>query len=299
MNQFGNKILSPNGWIATVILIMCVFSACYYYVFPKLANQNQGMFYRQVKIADKKSPLQVEASIPQYLTDFQEGKLIINIACGNGDACNGSLELVSFLDKDGKEILNTRVTFKRLDIKDQPTVIRNLYINYDLKANEIMSVPVSVQISSRNGDYVAFSIYDTMPTGGLPVGWGDYTCGNRDNTQICASTDDESPWKVLQQSGVENLLLPPWSNRLIPFIVFAMVWLAEQGMPQPKNKDEQPAWSKQPNLWMLCLMGFGACFLLLFYAVLYFSLLTETPLIAVLFAICLVSCIIALPKLFS
>jgi hypothetical protein len=309
MNQFGNKILSANGWIATVILIVCAFSIYYFYVFQKLANQDQEMFYRQVKLTDETSLLQVEASIPQHLTDFQEGKLTVNIACGEGGGCNkGSLELVSFLVKDGKEILNAHVTLRRLDLKDQAAVIRNLYINYDLKANEIMSIPVSVQISNRNGEYVAFSIYDNPPVS-LPVKWGDYTCGTDDNTRICASTGNEAPRKVLQQSGVENLLLPPWSNRLIPFIVFAMVWLAEQVMPkqQPNQQAEQqasqqikqPAWSEQPNAWMLYLTGLGAYFLLLLYAVLYFSLLTENPLIAVLFAVWLVLCIITLPKVFS
>ncbi len=295
MNNYEKKPLSANSWIAAVILTVCTFGAYYFFVFPQLASQNEEMFYRQVKIADETPPFQIEANIPKYLSDFQDSKLTINIACEetkNGEAqdCAGLFNLVSFLAEDEREVGDSHVTLRRLDIKDQPAVVRNLYIKYDLKAYEIMSVPVSVQISSRNGEYVVFSIYENPPRG-LAVVWDDNTnCKASDNTWLCARIDSG---KAIQQSGVENLLLPPWSNRLIPFIVFAMVWLAEQIMPTRKQ------WNEQPNAWMLLLAVIAAFFLFLFYAILDFALLKGNPVIALLFALLLVLSIITLPKIFS
>ncbi len=307
MIEIEKKLLSANGWIAAVILTACTFGAYYFLVFPQLANQNEEVFYRQVKIADENTIFQIEANIPKYLSNFQESILILNIACNppeeneSAQGCDGLLDLVSFLIEDGNEIGDSHVTLRRLDLKDQPAVVRNLYIKYDLKAYEVMSVPISVQISSGNGEYVALSVYDNPPTG-LAVKWSDVTCKTDDETDdkmddkmddniwICAKIDSG---KALQQSGVENLLLPPWSNRLILFIAFAMIWLAEQVLSYKETRDEQP------NAWLLYLAGLGAYFLFLFYAVLYLYLLTDIPLIALFYAVLLIFYIITLPKLFS
>jgi hypothetical protein len=289
------KTLCANGWIAMVILSIITFGAYYFLVFPKLVDQNQKMFYRQYKIiADKNALFQMEANVPKSLSDFQEGTATLNITCATGkEKCTGLFDLVSFLvNEGGEEVGNSRVTLKRLDLKDQPTVVRNLYIEYNLKAYEIMSVPISVQILGHNEEEkVAFSVYENPPNG-LAVKWGDVTCKADDNIRICASID---PRKALRQGAVENILLPPWSNTIIPFIVFAMVWLAEQVMPKQKEKE----WGDQPNVWMLCLIALGAYFLFLFYAVLYFYLLMDAPFIALFFAVLLVLSIIAFPKLFS
>jgi len=267
-----------------------MFWVYYFVVFPQLVDQNQEMFYRQFKVADENARLQMEANVPKNFSDFQESTLTLNIACEPGKDCAGSLELVSFLVDDKERVIeNSHVTLRRLDLKDQPPVVRNLYIEYTLKTYEVMSVPISVKIPNRNAKKVAFSVYVNQPKE-LAVKWGEKTCETNE-TWICASIDSK---KALQQSGVENLLLPPWSNRLIPFIVFAMVWLAEQVLPNKRN------WSETPNVWMLYLAGLGAYFLFLFYVILYFALLKDKSLIAALFfAVLLVLYIITLPKLFS
>ena len=289
-NNFPENLLSPNGWIAMVILSVFTFGVYYFFVFPKLVDQKQTMFYQQFKVADENTQFQMEANIPKNFSDFQESKLTLNITCMPANSCSGLLTLVSFsVEKDGKETSGSHVTLRRLDLKEQPAVVRNLFIKYDLKAYEIMSVPISVQIPNRKGEKVAFSVYVNQSKE-LAVKWDDSTC-KTDYTWICASIDSG---KALQQSAVENLLLPPWSNRLIPFIPFAMVWLAEQVIHKQKLWSEQP-----PNVGLLCLAGLGAYYLFLFYAILYFMLLADKPLAALLFAVILVLHIITLPKIFS
>lgn len=293
--KFDKKPLSVNGWIALVILIVITFGIYYYIVFPKLVNQNQTLFYRQVALDNENTPFQMEANIPINLSDFQESKLTINIACpkaknGKIEGCSGLLDLVSFLVKDQEEVIGSHVNLTRLDIKDQPAVIRNLHIKYALRSYEIMSIPVHIQIpAAMESDFVAFSIYVNEPQE-LVLTWSnaEKECKS-DSTWICANIDHG---EALRHSAVENLLLPPWSNRVIPFIAFAMVWLAEQVLPKQKTRGDQP------SAWALVLTILSAFFLFLVYAILNFTLLKYKPVIACLFATLLLLCIIVLPRSF-
>jgi hypothetical protein len=56
---------------------------------------------------------------------------------------------------------------------------------------------------------------------------------------------------AIRESAAKNLLLPPWSNRLIPFIAFAMVWLAEQLMPEQKKTTTERVVATSSRAWRL------------------------------------------------
>jgi len=310
--------VSANGWIAAVLLTLLAFFL-YYLPLPfphssiyiSLARQWEKNFLFQAN--DTKSTLQANDANgrcrvffkgPKQVVDFAENEFILVFQNSggednksDGEDCKWSVRIIVNVEPEASILIPIEVV--DVEATNQPKRIytQQFPVEYDLKEFETKTIRFRLLVPP--GIYnnlerpVTITLQDTASRRNIL--WDDTNCITQEakgpNEEICLNIDLAS---AIRESAVENLLLPPWSNRLIPFIAFAMVWLAEQVIHKQKLWSEQP-----PNAWLLVLVALGAYFLFLFYAILYFILLADKLPAALLFAVLFVLCIITLPKLFS
>ncbi|MDP1614595.1 MAG: hypothetical protein Q8L68_02250 [Methylococcales bacterium] len=318
-NNSSKSPVSANGWIAAVLLTLLAF--LFYYYLPdqnkgtyiSLAQQWENNFSFQAndiratpQANDANGRCRVFLKGPRQVVDFTENEFILVFQNSGGKEnesdggnCKWSVRIIVNTEPEASILIPIEVV--DVEAKDQPKHIytQQFPVEYALKAFETKTILFRLLIPPGIYDLgrpVTITLQDVASRKNIL--WdGDKTttnCTTPDakgiNEKICLNIDLAS---AIRESAAKNLLLPPWSNRLIPFIVFAMVWLAEQVLP---NRE---AWNDQPNAWLLSLAGLGSYFLFLLYVSLYFYLLTDTPLIALLFAVTLVLYIITLPKFLS
>jgi hypothetical protein len=300
--------VSTNGWIASVLLTLLAFLFYYLPFFPdgsiytSLADQWEKNFRFQANDTNGKCRVLLKGA--KQIVDFQENEFILVFQNAGGEDtksdgkdCKWFVRIIVNVEPEALILIPIEVV--DVEAENQPTHIytQQFSVEYDLKEFETKTirfyllVPPGIYNLKRP---VTITLQDIANGGN--ISWdGDTGCTTQEGKEpkenkekICLNLDLTN---AIRESTAKNLLLPPWSNRLIPFIAFAMVWLAEQVMPEQKKQ--------QPNEGLLLLAGLGAYFLLLFYAILYFMLLRGELLGALLFAMILVLCIIALPKIFS
>jgi hypothetical protein len=305
--------VSTNGWIAAVLLTLLAF--LFYYlplpdgsIYTSLADQWEKNFRFQANDTNSRNEANSRCRVflkgPKQVVDFQENEftLVFQNSGGedsesDGKDCKWFVRIIVNVEPEASILIPIEVV--DVEAENQPTHIytQQFPVEYDLKEFETKTilfhllVPPGIYNLKRP---VTITLQDLAKGGN--ISWdGDTGCTTQEGKEpkenkekICLNLDLTN---AIRESATKNLLLPPWSNRLIPFIAFAMVWLAEQLMPEQKKQ--------QPNEWLLLLAGLGAYFLFLFYAILYFMLLRGELLEALLFAMILVLCIIALPKIFS
>jgi len=299
--------ISVNGWIAAVLLTLLVF--LFYYGFNgglyiSLAQQWEKNFWFQAN--DTEGTCKVFLKGPKYVVDFTENEftLVFQNSGGasnksNENSCRGSLRIIANVEPETSILIPIEVV--EVEAANQPkrTYTQQFTVEYDLNEFETKTilfrllVPPEIYGLKRQ---VSLTLKD-KELDNKSISWeGDNTttaCKSQENVKekICFNVDLIN---AIRESVIRNLLLPPWSNRLLPFVVFAMVWLVEQVLPNKK------AWSEQPNFWLLVLVILGGYFLFLLFAALHFILLVDGAFLAgLLYMVLLVLLAITLPKLFS
>lgn len=289
--QFKQHALSANGWIALSFLTASFFLIYYGHIYPKLADEHRSMSSWRVN-SGSGTDVNLIVEIPKSFSEFQEGYFTLHITCASSTEvkCGGPLLLVGFLvDDNSEEETRQPVTLQRLDDEKHPAVIRNVTVDYDLKRYEVQSIPFSANIPGRIDGKVEFSVY-TGKDHESKISWDKSTCESSENDKICVKINSAEAFK---HTAIKNLLLPPWSNTVLPIVAFMMIWLAEKTLPNKKD------WTEAPNWWLFAMVYLGAFFSFLLYAILYFYLLRDRYDIALVFVFLLAVLIPILPKLLS
>lgn len=263
MKEIGN-----NGRLATFLVMIIGYIVYYGYLFPFLASRNQELFWFQRDIPQKSDSqsapttstrcIYVSVRVSKYMTDYLDGKIIVTIInISDNKSCKGAIIIGGEL-RGEQETLSKYPIFRVLDEEKEPTSFaRNLVLPYDLKPRDSLNVPIRVNIPDRRAEEIEFTFYnvnnvnqdnwalDPLSFGGSPTCLRDKNSQNEQPLpRICASIDSDG---AVKQSAIENLLLPPWSNGILPLVIIAFIWLAENSMPQRFKVDAQRSDSFAPS----------------------------------------------------
>jgi hypothetical protein len=240
------KDIGINGRLVALFLIVMAYLVYYSELFPELLAEQQKLFWIQREMAPNESDvtrqckIAVSVKIPRNMIDYQENELVISIINqDNKEICEGTILLAAnLIDEDDERLTSDFATFRVIDKEKTPFFFtHNIRIVYKLEPYDSLVVPVHVQISTRVLKEVEFVFFQIEKEHEIslanPLLWGgNPTCDqDRDKyispNRICSVINDDG---VFRQNAVENLLLPPWSNGVLPILVISLVWLAENSM---------------------------------------------------------------------
>lgn len=243
MKEIGN-----NGRLAAVLLIVIGYIFYYSFLFPELVRANKEYFWVQRDMSQDSAQgtckIDLVVQISKNMIDYQDGQIIVNII-SRDQSCKDAIVMAGNLLSEGGEELLEYPTFKILDENKAPTsYAHNMLLPYDLEQYDSISIPIHVYIPTRDASNVEFTFYRKDASQHLlPLAFGgEPTCPDDIKnkakshlpTRICASINSQ---KVLKQSALEHLLLPPWSNGILPLAIIVCVWLVENSMPQRLRGD--------------------------------------------------------------
>lgn len=303
MKEIGN-----NGRLAMVFLIVIGYAVYYSYLFPSLVSKNEQLFWLKRDMSpvfdsqsdSTKCKIDLIVKISKNMIEYLDGKIIVTII-NHEQSCKGAVIIAgNLLDENEKKLLEYPI-FRILSEDKEPTsYAHNLVLPYDLKPYNSLSVPIWVNLPNREAKNIEFTFYNVNQENFVPSKrdqasfLGPPTCpgdiknieNESENSQdrqplsrICASINSEG---VIKQSSIDHLLLPPWSNGVIPLVIIAVVWLTENSMPRRFKAESH----KVDNFVPCKFIGifFGALFLLIVFTlgIACILLSDKTPLIMII-----------------
>ena len=258
-----NDKVNVNEIIVSALLIVVGFGVYYLLFYPQLVLQYETKYWRTPSSSVEKNStetcsltnddgigiLNFKLKFPKYMADFidrdinlkienktdkyQKGLLLIEsqlVTKKNlNPAKNSSIDLI--IDEERREYLEFNLppcstqTFEILAIVPRYDYAQNLYALFTFSFHEINDQDGLAAIPE-------ILVWDLVSN----------TCEVEDKDEknngelICAEV---KPDQVFLHTAIENLLLPPWSNGLIPIFIFAAVWISARVSQNSKSRIEQ------------------------------------------------------------
>ncbi len=266
MKEQNGFLLTINGWLVAVCLTIVLFLVYYLCLYnPLSSRENDFYLYLDSKPLNQHQDMHLRVYVPKYITNFDDTQLTVTVY-NNSNVYSPTLAAASSGSSTmaGRNVLTFMLQGELFDLKTNATttkkaffallnasspceqlpegILEMMQLTYcsDSSANASYAISMRLPVSPqdyRNSSYLKLTFYSD---GRDLITWGtDNGCGNlglsegEQNKQICIKVNSSG---VLEQTAFINLLLPPWSNRLLPLFVIAMVWLAERILVSAQKK---------------------------------------------------------------
>ena len=245
-----NDKANANEVIVTVLLIVFAFGFYYLWLFPRLVSEYESKFWhtptssveRRVSgICSQESgggigTLNFKLTFPKYIANFIDRDISLKIDNNTGQHQRGLLLINSQLvmKEDLTPIKNSVIDlivddeYKEYLEFDLPSCAAQTYIIrsnvpwYDPEQQLYAQFRFDIGEVDDIGDSASIEktlVWDLVSKTCVPTAIDV----EDDGDILCAEVN---PDQVLLHTAIENLLLPPWSNGLIPVFVFGVVWVS-------------------------------------------------------------------------
>lgn len=255
--------LNVNEVIASALLIVFSFGVYYLDFYPHLVSEYETKYWHtpSSSVEDKETGTCLQDSdgvngiiyfnlkFPKYMADFIDRNISLKIENNTDKNQKGVLLIESQLVT--KETL-APIKYSSIDLIIDGEYKEFFEVDLPSCAAQTYSIQSLVPRYERNQDlYAQFNlsyreqnaqdgaayikknlIWDLVPDTCVAKAKGVKNNGE----MICAEVKAE---QVLLHTAIENLLLPPWSNGLIPVFVIAIVWISTRVFPGNRKKREQ------------------------------------------------------------
>ncbi len=242
---------TPAGWRNGILLTTFLFLLYYVWFFPSLKQVYLDQFWQPNRacydfdtpdgVCDGKDPqhqgdLEIAVSVPQWVSDFVEREAIVTIQNISDKDIQTTLRVVPGASPNQQRPLKIRI---RPDGEKTSVGLSEAFLT--------VSLPVSSTVTGK----FWFQVEDKITeTDSIPL---YFYLDHKINLQSNVSTVVR--WKVLLYSFITVILLPPWSNGLLPTLALFWAWSFEQAEPvqqttgAAKIKDlmaKLPGWFGRP-----------------------------------------------------
>ena len=272
MNDVKDNILSVNGWLVFVFLTFTAILGYYSLGYPILSSELDKNFWYKTTASGPDKDILLEVRVPKYVASFEDSEISFTVSIDSAPTAMPSANTPTATSTSGEseKPLDIRVSGKlmipddatpketALFIKDKDKDLKlqeNNYVSQILLPFDLAQGGQSQKIwthvanpyFSQNAR-VVFTIENASSSSAFT--WSateESPCGN---SEICAYVN---PYGVFRRAAIDKLLLPPWSNTVIPIAVFALVWLSEKilksayrntgyGQSKECKEDEYVSW---------------------------------------------------------
>lgn len=276
------------GWMLSLFLISLSFIVYYGKVFEVLSTEYNISFWQSSTYKD--GDVDFEVKVPKYISRFTTREILIS-AENTSKIKQSGFKLIVYagtVQEDGCVSLNEDA---RKEIFFCPSVEGNLVgctegtniLDFDEIPYKGKVVKTLWVVGGKKGDTNGETDLDTEITFGLlkmpkSLEIPEPSCLELNGT---ASASFNS-WGTLSQSFLRTLLLPPWSNGLIPALVLFVVYATEYKIqPKKKSSKNKPEKPQNRNLgtyflyiknWLTWMVAYHHFFAFFWVAFLYIGL---------------------------
>jgi hypothetical protein len=229
-----NELKSPHSWMWAILLVVFLFVLYYLIFFPWLNQVYLAQFWNTLSSCysfdtegectvdnqgQAQGDLSLDFQIPKYVSDFVEREIVINIRNRSGKSRSVTLVVAP----ETQEHLNVRI---RQDAKEAEGV-QSGSMTFDIPAYATASgkIWLKAEECTRAGGRASPGVL------GQSVPLRFYLQGHELTLQPKPDWPYVVPWKTLLHSFIKVILLPPWSNGLLPALAIAWAWYLEQAEP--------------------------------------------------------------------
>lgn len=204
-----------SGWFVSFVLIIFSFWFYYNYLYIKIYQVYQEQFYIPAIITEDQN-WQIEMQIPKYTSLMAPGWVYGKIFNKSSEKIKFDLSIVF----DGETTLLLPSIYKNEVFQRQISeeILGHSTINFRIQFGN------NIVLTSNCTDYLKLML------NGKPLTIMDALPCPQDNTAL-------DRWKAFKRAVIENFLLPPWANTLIPAFVLVFCYLAEH---LKNNNDGSP-----------------------------------------------------------
>ncbi len=250
--KYKDFIVSSSGWIAAVMILLLAYPAYYGWLYPELARKVPPIEFRlEKKSLDKLTTdfsgedttegverIHVRITSPKYLTNFDDSEIIVEVENGTHHEANGCLYLSGSLRNDvtlDREALFPISPQRTLGIKLSPSETATFPVTVHINDPDAARLELSLSYIpgmkyDENSDKLCQATTDTQSVDEdqeLKWAQAEGSCSLSSSETLAYACIPIDAGAGFIESAIRHLLLPPWGNRILPFVVFAMVWLSE------------------------------------------------------------------------
>jgi hypothetical protein len=271
--------LSTLGLIIAIILTLIGYVLYYILFYPELTKVQSYQAYTSYQEDNK--DVEVNISAPIYLASYQPSLFAVNIRNMSNQELAGNIIITPALYNNHNEkvqknpwmlidsSVNDDKNFILIPTSQQiftfilePGKSVDHFVGMQLPSDDIEFSIISIQIEIVDS---SFSKIVKWENEGFQYSSESYCTQaidkeiyNKDSKEnICI---EKSSYGVFVYSALQKMLLPPFANFILIFLVFSFVWLAEQVLPKEWIIDN--AWFTVAYILLLTLLPSLAVYLL-------------------------------------
>jgi hypothetical protein len=217
------------GWLLGLVLIFLFFEAYYAspgFLYEKLENAYYENFYRGDPVKDEKiTSLQMEVRLPQYIASLVEREVLVTFRnVTSQELTDINFIIVGQTVEEPKE--NIALITKTLP-SDEATADASVISIEVIPPYSTITRSIWIKVPPGQKGEVQMQFHLMME--GIDTASPVFIDGQT-VVEINSS-------KTITQSFVQALLLPPWSNGLLPILALFWAWYGEQIFDNKKNID--------------------------------------------------------------
>lgn len=233
--------LTLNGWLISLILIPLSFVVYYIGLYEEISAMYQKDFWSSATYLSSEDNIHVRVHIPKYIADFVSREIRLEVWSEAEERQMLTIVVESSISDDNKECPSTS------NLNPPFIYVTTLPINENnttgSSAAEIEVPPFGTSVSTmwvgikpmkgiQNGQCVTLQFYllEKMELQPQPMAFED-----RPDGKFTILFDR---FQTLRHSLISHLLLPPWSNAVLPSVIFSLVWFVEKSI-KPDDEREK------------------------------------------------------------
>lgn len=233
--------LTLNGWLVSLVLIPLSFVIYYIGLYGEISAMYQKDFWSSATYLSREGNIHVRVHIPKYIADFVSREIRLEV-WSEAEEIQGLTIIVEskIADDDNKECPSTSnlnppfiyVTASPID-ENNTTGSSTAELEVPPFGTSVgtMWVVVKPMKDIQNGQCVTLQFYlldkELRPQ---PMEFEDSPDGK--------FTILFDRFQTLRHSLISHLLLPPWSNVVLPSVIFSLVWFVEKSI-KPDDEREK------------------------------------------------------------
>jgi len=234
-----------RGWNVAIILILISFFLYYYFLFDKIitAYYHKDNFKRFTSTIEN---LEVTMLIPQSISRFDTRELQLTVLAKETTEKN----VIISIKTEQLSFCNERPTSSSICYQGQGVLEFGSFVKGWQKSNTIWIVTAPRITDERFNLTFEISFCSPSACESKPLNFSGKSEIPIDNSSVLIS------------SLIGTLLLPPWSNGLIPSLALLIVSLNEHRI-QPNQKDKQKNWFRQNTATFVFSILYLICFFII------------------------------------
>lgn len=237
--------LTRRGLIAALILIPLTFSVYYVGLYPPIIQNYEQSFIKAEFF--KNGWLDVKVHYPSYVADFVEREIVVDVKNLAPTSISPTVIVsatTSIVTGDPKKDPRIHIAAKSNGLESSTATNNALLLN--LPPNGLASGELMISIQNASVVSAEMPLDATLT---FYVSITDTVNQLIPEPSTTTLTTTFSREKAFRQSAIRYLILPPWSNGILPIVVIAAVWFSENRwlarcigwlvkkfMPKPQEK---------------------------------------------------------------